>query len=1356
MASQRIPLTRSRLRAQQANPQYQPTRRVGTRQYVRTHPEEELLLGLEDPRVARPPRRRRRPLVLRAPPPVPERFPFHTILGPQAMDGHVNIATVISDVEETDPRRLNASLFFQAAREQLEQPVGQTFRAIGTLQFSLTMVVELQKEGNRFPFHFRSPNSAGRVFHEQDIHNRMTNAYRNVIQRYENDLPEQDGRRIFGSGSELLKIVSFSVIISPFQMDANVQPGGTFVELPLWIRHKNACINIQNLDDRCLEYCVEVAFTLREHPHLRNLHRYSRWMHKGRVPYLDWDEVDKRLPVYDLCRSIEKMAVLQGKPIRLYVFGYGREPTDPEEGASEEQKRKEEEESIYILYHSMHQQEYQDALSVHLLLTPPPKEEPKGHFVFIKNLNALMNRSGEHQHYCVNCLRGFRKSQSLQEHQESFGCFRHDACKVELPPLSESVAKFDKLRALNPHPFVLYCDFECLISPDARDEHLSVRYKERHVPCGFGITPISRCPDYQPMMVTWRPPSSEPLLTPEGVSVVAEMCVQQIKYMTSQFCKWFAKNGSDFPIPAVDEDTCRYCEQPMHTHDADVCHRRFSFKDANGQLSRNYRIPVYFHNLSGYDGHLILQALRKEIADKTIECICQSGEDLLTFHFGKCQFMDSLAMLRSSLSALVELQINRPSDGSWPALSVLHESFPIYTRHFPSLCHLAQVTPTDDLYRLLLGKGVYPYEYMDTMQRMEETCLPSRESFFSRLRNETVSPDEYEHAQTVWREMQIDTMGAYHDLYLKMDCLLLADVYEQFRNRSIQEFKIDPAHYLSLPGLARDSAFRMIPREYLLPTPERYEQPGPFHPASGKGIALFDATEIDKYLFCESAVRGGICMLPGRFARASPEHQLAYVDANSLYPNAMCEPLPYGEYEWYEPFRDLFPTGCEDPADVLRLWREEIDGYDHQRSTHGMLFEIDYEFPPSTHDFLKDYPPAPARRSLQWEQLSPFSQSYYNEHKLSLDDTEKLICSLLPGTRYIVHVRNLQLYLKLGMVLKKVHRVFRFAHSRWLQTFIQYCAMRRSKATTEFDKEFWKFLMNTVFGKFIENVRKFREVTIVTTPHELFKRTRQPEYIGARVITQDIVMVERKKKKVKLNKAVMVGAVILELSKYHMYSFYYEFMKPVFGHRLRLLMTDTDSLIMHFQSSDYLRELEQFYGRQPFMDRFDFSNLPKDDRFYDPHNKKVVGKFKLELLNIIEFVGLRSKMYSILANERDPSTNFTIKAKGINRSVLKQSLKHEHYIQTLLHQPLPAHLQTMTMHSLRACSGRMYSHAQQKTTLSPADTKLYQVDTIQTLPYGHHDTQNRLQHVYWRKRNRGTSFGQLPPRDSQEDPSPEN
>ena len=186
---------------------------------------------------------------------------------------------------------------------------------------------------------------------------------------------------------------------------------------------------------------------------------------------------------------------------------------------------------------------------------------------------------------------------------------------------------------------------------------------------------------------------------------------------------------------------------------------------------------------------------------------------------------------------------------------------------------------------MLLRKGVYPYEYMDGWDKFNETSIPSKESFHSNLRMENISETDYRHANNVFKTFKLNNLGDYHDLYVQSDTLLLVDVFENVRKACIETYELDPAHFISLPGLAWQACLKKTRVELKL------------------------LTDYDMLLMIEEGIRGGICHAVHRYAKANNKYMknydkgkepsyIQYLDTNNLYGAAMSEKLPINEFKW--------------------------------------------------------------------------------------------------------------------------------------------------------------------------------------------------------------------------------------------------------------------------------------------------------------------------------------------------------------------------------------------------------------------------------------------------------------------------
>ncbi|KAG1651860.1 hypothetical protein GQR58_026696 [Nymphon striatum] len=555
---------------------------------------------------------------------------------------------------------------------------------------------------------------------------------------------------------------------------------------------------------------------------------------------------------------------------------------------------------------------------------------------------------------------------------------------------------------------------------------------------------------------------------------------------------------------------------------------------------------------------------------------------------------------------------------------------------------------------VLLRKGVYPYDYMDSLAKLDETSLPPKNAFYSKLNDSNISDDDYKHAQSVWNIFKMKSMRDYHDIYLKTDVLHLADVFENFRDVCLQNYILDPAWYYTAPGLAWDAALKIT------------------------GVELELLSDPDMLLFIEKGIRGGISMISHRYGKANnkymdydkdkPTKHLTYLDANNLYGWAMNKPLPTHGFEWMN-------------ENELDSWKD-----------HSCILEVDLDYPNKLHDLHNDYPLAP--------------------ESVKVNKVAKLIPNLNNKTKYIIHYENLKLYESLGMKIIKVHRGIKFQESPWLKKYIDLNTNLRSKATNDFEKDFFKLMNNSVFGKTMENIRNRVDIQLVNNEKKARKLAAKPNFKHCNIFDENLIAMHMKKTKLVFNKPVYLGLCILDLSKTLMYDFHYNYIKKKYGEKAKLLFTDTDSLAYEIETEDFYKDISNDVSKI-----FDTSNFPKDhpSGIETGVNKKVVGMFKDEAGGKIidQFVGLRAKLYSYKMFEGVEEK----KCKGIKRSVVKKNIDFEDYKRCLFDQKD----QNRKMNVIRSYGHNLYTEEVNKIALSANDDKRVILDDgIHTLAYGHY------------------------------------
>ena len=277
----------------------------------------------------------------------------------------------------------------------------------------------------------------------------------------------------------------------------------------------------------------------------------------------------------------------------------------------------------------------------------------------------------------------------------------------------------------------------------------------------------------------------------------------------------------------------------------------------------------------------------------------------------------------------------------------------------------------------------------------------------------------------------------------------------------------------------------------------------------------------------------------------------------------------------------------------------------------------------------------------------------------------------------------------------------------------------RKNAKNEFEKDFFKLMNNSSFGKTMENVRNHRDIKLVTTEEKRSKLVSEPNYHTTKHFSENLLAIEMKKTKVKMNKPVYLGMSILDISKTLMYEFWYDYIGPKYGDKAKLCYTDTDSFIINIKTEDFFEDISNDVERW-----FDTSNYDKNDKRPLPigKNKKVPGLFKVELGGkiITEVVALRAKTYAYLIdgyNDDDYEKNKIInkKAKGTKKFVIKQKLMFENCKDCLFNNKTVYRSQER----FKSYYHDVYTEEVNKIALSSNDDKRIQTsDRIKTYPYG--------------------------------------
>uniref|UniRef100_A0A8D8SD21 DNA-directed DNA polymerase n=1 Tax=Cacopsylla melanoneura TaxID=428564 RepID=A0A8D8SD21_9HEMI len=747
-----------------------------------------------------------------------------------------------------------------------------------------------------------------------------------------------------------------------------------------------------------------------------------------------------------------------------------------------------------------------------------------------------------------------------------------------------NILKFENFQHLQKVDFVIYLDMECLLEThDTVEPNQSNSFTipyQSHKPYSFAYYIVG--PDIEKNKLVVYTAKNE---KEDVMNTFFFMIKKDILEIDG-----FYKNIVPLNLSAEDIERfsnthfCEHCgcsfENQIKTHD----HYHYENGELTGRLRKvlcqacnlSFRktryVPILAHNLSNYDGHLIFKGLAYD--NEPVNVIPTSFEKYIGFT--KKPRVDNL-----------------PKD---------------------NIPHIKKFFPNSHKRNLLLKKGVFCYDYLNEISKLEESKLPERSKFFSRLYNSELSDDKYEHALTVWKTFKCKTLGEYAELYLKSDVLQLTEVFEDFRHFMMKTYGLDPVYYFSIPGLSFDCMMKHT------------------------GVEISLLQDIDMQLMIERSIRGGISQCSQRYAESNNHHMgnsynpdlpstyLTYLDANNLYGYSMVKKHPLKDFKW--------------------MTKQEIKQFKKclfdltENDDEGFFLEVDIVYPDYLHNSHNDLPFLPEKK------VPPTSKN------------EKLLTTFDNKYRYVLHYLNLQQALSHGLILKKIHRGIKFTQSDYLATYINFNTELRKTAKNMAQRTQPKLLNNVIYGRSIEDFRKRSNLKVATTWNQARKLISKSTFLDYTIINENLVLIKLQKKTIKFMRPIFLGASILELSKIKMYHFLYSIVKPYFGPKnVKLLYMDTDSFFFQIKVDDLY---EAFKGLKHYLDTSDY---PSNHFLYSNRNKKKLGKFKDELNGMVltHFVGLASKLYAYKILDGKESKI----AKGISTNVIRKEIKFEDYVACL-------------------------------------------------------------------------------------------
>ena len=932
---------------------------------------------------------------------------------------------------------------------------------------------------------------------------------------------------------------------------------------------------------------------------------------------------------------------------------------------------------------------------INLLLLEDPNNPYRGyHYVTINSLSRLISAQwNDHQHaihVCETCLSVFQSMAALENHVKHY-CGR---VKVNCPSgqvrttrtghaYHDDVMKFSDYSGTDFHPVAIYFDSETYVDSS----------NNQHRPYAFAYYIHNF---YSPQQSKFKQ------FFPNNPADTSESIVDRFVHALLDDVTYLFRTVLNVTIPLLQPITE---EEERHFRECTACHlcgrafevsgplgkardhnhyngafRACLHNQCNVNRKRARFIPIFAHNGKNFDFHLIIKKLAS-FKFGSLTCLPVTSEKYTTFSF---HFRaDNTICTNTRDDAVMECRFL----DSYSFMSDSLEKLTSY-QDVNDLHVTRQFFHPQQLFVMFRKKISFPYDAITSIASLwNKTQFPAIEQF-----PENTTVEEYDNSRCIWTFLKCRNLLDFAKAYLCADVSHLTDVFQSFRMLSMKIYGLDPCFFFTGPSFAMKCLLYYTKQE----------------------IALFTDHEMVRMI--SKNIRGGLTSAVHRYAKANnkymgddydPNEPSSYIhvfDFNALYSYAMSKKMPTGDYRWET-----------NPHEF------NVNEYDPETSSRGFVIECDLHYPKELHDAHNFLPFCPQHKS------TPGSKP------------TKLICDFAPiREKYVIHIEMLQLALKHGLKLLRIHRVLSFAHAAWMKPFIDLNIELRKKAKNAFHKSSYKATNNYLFGRSLMNVEKRPDIKLPIR-WESVGRSRGLEYYMSSPLVQNVYIfdesfaaVSMKKAEITYNNPMLLGFCILELSKVHFYREYYEFVVPYCrrkGWDHKLCLYDTDSYFLWVQCPDSFEMIRE----NP--NKFDTSNFggggggcsadgqSADNRFgVIPRNCGIAGLLKDEYAGSLvrELIALRSKLYCVVLHDGAEVR----KAKGVGREILRKHVTSHHY-KSCLDGPQNGSVEySFSQRQFRSILHDVYTVEVYKKSITSTDTKRYickdDEDMYSTLAWHHY------------------------------------